>query len=429
MSSTTLPAAPKETPAKKLRVVFAGITPPLPTFLERLAVGLSGRGHEVWVTAPPGTRLPASLRLAPQPTDWRSVHAAAQLFGALIKGGHHGRQVLRQAWASDHRRAAVRRLLPLLARRWDVIYFPWNEGAIQREPVFFLPTPVVLSCRGSQVQIAPHDPQRAHLPAALERTFRAASRVHCVSEAMLTTAETLGLDPQKAQVIVPAVDPHFFEPRDPSAGENPVSERHKLVGVGSLIWRKGWEDALVALSQAVDQGANVELEIVGAGPDRQRIAFAAHDLGIADRVRLTGQLAVEEIRARLQTADLFLHASLSEGISNAVLEAMACALPVIATDVDGTAEAIDHESNGLLVPAADPDAMGQAILRLTSAADASQLRQALGTRARQTICRRFSLDQQLDDFEGLLLSAASTCPAPDLPRNAAVAEPIRASAR
>ena len=116
---------------------------------------------------------------------------------------------------------------------------------------------VVVSCRGSQVQVAPHNPQRQTLTEGLRATFEKAAAVHCVSEAIKREAEAYGLDPEKAFVIRPAVDAEFFCPSESRAW----ADHLRVVSVGSLIWTKGYEYTLMAVRRLVDQGLDVRLDI------------------------------------------------------------------------------------------------------------------------------------------------------------------------
>ncbi len=106
----------------------------------------------------------------------------------------------------------LNRVLPFVGVPCDVIYFPWNSAAIDHLPLFDMGKPVVISCRGSQVNVAPHDPRRS-IREGLPVTFRKASLVHCVSRAIQNEAARYGLTPEKARVIRTGVDPSFFSPR------------------------------------------------------------------------------------------------------------------------------------------------------------------------------------------------------------------------
>jgi len=259
---------------------------------------------------------------------------------------------------------------------------------------------VVVSCRGAQVSVAPHDPERAEIRSGLRETFERATAVHCVSEALLKDACQLGLDPAKAMVIRPAVDPEVFRP----AASRPASDASfRLFTTGTLIWRKGYEWALHAIRLIKDRGVNVQFDIIGDGPDRQRVLYTIHDLGLQDCVRLHGRLCPEEVLSRLQQADAFLLSSLSEGISNAVLEAMACGIPVVTTDCGGMREAVTDGVEGFVVPVRDDVAMAGALERL---ANDPELRRSMGDAARARVLRDFDLKQQVKAFLDLFRSAA-----------------------
>ena len=198
--------------------------------------------------------------------------------------------------------------------------------------------------------------------------FARSTRVHCVSEAILEEAVELGLDRSRARVIHPAVDPGRFRPR-PARGVGPHADGLgpvRVVMVGSLIWRKDLEHGLLAVRRAVDAGADVEVDLVGDGPDVQHVRFLVDDLALGRRVRLLGALPPADVAAVLREADVLLHASCAEGVSNAVLEAMATGLAVVTTDAGGMREAVRDDVDGLVVPVQDATAMGQALARLAA---------------------------------------------------------------
>jgi glycosyltransferase involved in cell wall biosynthesis len=216
-----------------------------------------------------------------------------------------------------------------------------------------------------------------------------------VSEAIKREAIRYGLDPTKAWVIRPAVDPNFFRPREQYRSDD---ETFQVVTTGSLIWRKGYEYALLAVRRLVDKGTPVRFDIIGDGPERQRILYTIHDLGLERQVHLYGPLAPDEVRDQLQQADVFLLSSLSEGISNAVLEAMACGLPIVTTDCGGMNEVVTDGVEGFLVTARDPKAMAQALWTLW---ENPALRKQMGQAGRQRIEASFTLSQQVQEFIGL----------------------------
>jgi colanic acid/amylovoran biosynthesis glycosyltransferase len=391
-----------------LRLLVAGCTWPLETFLERLFEGLACAGVEVTISMPVapdaawlktnGVRWLRS-RAWDEPIPLRLMRLAGMALGAAFRGRRDLRLLKPHVAGLPRgvpRLQAWYRLLPLVGRRADVIYFPWNSAAISHFALFDLGIPVLVSCRGSQVNIGPHHPDRRDLRNGLRATFSRAAAVHCVSSAIEAEARAYGLDPAKSRVIRPAVNPRkFFPPAGPRTSAGPL----RVIAVGSLSWRKGFAYALRALRAARDCGADLELEILGDGPDRQRLLFGIDDMGLSDRVRLSGEVPPEEVAERLRNADLFLLSSVSEGISNAALEAMATGLPVVTTDCGGMREAVSDGVEGFVVPARDVRQMAAALGRL--AADA-ELRDRMGAAARNRILREFTLAGQVQRFAELL---------------------------
>jgi colanic acid/amylovoran biosynthesis glycosyltransferase len=287
-------------------------------------------------------------------------------------------------------------LLPLSGHQSDMIYFPWNSAAISYIALYDLGIPVLVSCRGSQVNIGPHDPDRTELREGLRVTLSRATAVHCVSRAIEAEATAYGLDLSKSRVIHPAVDPEiFFPPARARCGTGPL----RVIAVGSLSWKKGFEYALRAVRLARDAGVDLELEIIGDGVDRQRLLFGIQDLGLSGCVRLSGRLPADGVRERLQNADLFLLSSLSEGLSNAALEAMATGLPVVTTDCGGMREAVSDGVEGFVVPIRDVKRMAAALGRLSEDAE---LRVRMGAAARARVLKEFTLARQVRAFTELL---------------------------
>lgn len=281
----------------------------------------------------------------------------------------------------------------------DVIYLPWTATAVDRPEVFDLGPPVVVSCRGAQVNVAPWNPARAGLRDGLPTAFARAAAVHGVSEAIVREAAALGLDPAKATVIRPAVDLGRFTPTPP-----PASTPTHLVSVGRVQWRKGYEYALLALRHLLDDGVPVTYDIVGEEADGGATRHAVVDLGLTEVVRLVPPTGHDAVAAHLARADALLLPSLSEGIANAALEAMACARPVVVTDCGGMVEAVDDGVEGLVVPWRDPGSMADAVRGLVADPDAMA---AMGRAARDRVEARHDLRDQVQAFVRLFGEAAA----------------------
>lgn len=136
----------------------------------------------------------------------------------------------------------------------------------------------------------------------------------------------------------------------------------RLVAVGRLARNKGFADLLHAVHHLRQQGTEVDLQLVGDGPEASNLRALASDLGIADRVRFHGWLPFGEVPAVMREATILVHPStgLGDGLPNVIREAMALGTPVIASRVAGIPEAID-DGCGVLVPPRDVRALADAI--------------------------------------------------------------------
>jgi colanic acid/amylovoran biosynthesis glycosyltransferase len=386
-----------------IKILILGLSWPPETFLERLGRGLVEAGVEVTVATDkkPNKNWPGHTKFQwlPAPT-WgaspipqRLVLLGSMLVRALINNPKElWRWALKINRTDDCRPCLITwyRLLPFVGKHWDVIYFPWIP--VEDYLPLFNNGVGVVSCRGAQINVAPHGPDGEDVIKRLQLIFQKAAAIHCVSEAIKIEARQYGLDPAKAWVIRPAVDPDFFCPAMPPKIK---ASTFRIVTVGSLIWRKGYEYALVAVRRLLDQGVPVQFHIIGDGAERSRLLYTIADLDLQGHVYLLGRLSPAEVRSRLQQADAFLLSSLSEGISNAVLEAMACGLPVVTTDCGGMREAVTDGGEGLVVPVGDPEAMAAALSQL--ALD-QEKRRKMGERGRVRVLEHFTLERQVQDF-------------------------------
>ncbi|TMD53031.1 MAG: glycosyltransferase [Chloroflexi bacterium] len=222
----------------------------------------------------------------------------------------------------------------------------------------------------------------AHLDLLETASNLAAAEVVANSRAVLEDAERgERFLPRRRAVVYNGIDAGRYE-----RARIGTSGRLRLVTVGSLHPLKGQEFALEALASATAEGVDAELTLVGDGPERAALDGLAGRLGLAGRVVFAG----EELdpRPRLAAADLFLLPSLTEGFSNALLEAMASGLPVLATDVGGNPEAVVAGEGGRLVPAGDAAALAGALVELDS--DRRRLA-SMGEANRRRLEERFSL--------------------------------------
>lgn len=215
--------------------------------------------------------------------------------------------------------------------------------------------PYIISVRGSDV---PGYNQRFGwdyivLKPLLKRIYSNAAAVAANSEGLKALYENAfpGLS---AGVVPNGVDIETFRPAETAKLDPPA-----IVSVGRMIPRKGFDLLLRACATLKRKGLNVQCRLVGDGPEEEPLKRLAAELDIADCVRFHGALKREDIAALLPACSVFALPSHAEGMANAALEAMACGLPLLLTDVGGSRELVD--GNGAIIPAGDEAALAQTL--------------------------------------------------------------------
>lgn len=166
--------------------------------------------------------------------------------------------------------------------------------------------------------------------------------------------------------------------------------------VSRLAWKKGIHDLLQTMPRLLASVPEVRLVIVGDGPLRQELEAQATSLGCSSRVLFLG--ARQDALDLLSTFDVFVLPSVIEGMSNALLEAMAAGRPVVATDVGGNPEVVVNGEAGFIVPAADPECMAAAITTLLHAPDRAK---EMGAAGRHRVREHYRVDVMTRRLEAL----------------------------
>lgn len=197
----------------------------------------------------------------------------------------------------------------------------------------------------------------------------------------------------RISVVYTGIEPGRFAPdvdaRRVTRQELGWTEEEVVVGtIGRLMPDKGLMFLLDAAAAIVGTFPRVHFLIVGEGPQRAELERRIRGLNLADRVRLTGFR--EDVPRLLQTMDVFVLASLAEALPIALLEAMAAARPVVATDVGGVREAVVDGETGFIVPPRDAEALARATLSLLCDAER---RRAMGERGRARVASTFTLER------------------------------------
>lgn len=176
-----------------------------------------------------------------------------------------------------------------------------------------------------------------------------------------------------------------------------LHEPARIVFVGRLHPQKGLDTLLQACQQLRQQyKGGLQLQLLGEGPLREELVLLAEKLEISDIVHFMGQ--TDQVMSYLQQADIFVLPSRAEGISNALLEAMAAGLPAVASRIPGNVDVVEHEKNGLLFTVDDPDSLASSLLTVLTQPD---YRERLGRNARQRVVEHYSLSYVADGYIAL----------------------------
>ena len=182
------------------------------------------------------------------------------------------------------------------------------------------------------------------------------------------------------QVIPNGIDGDFFQSLPNPEVRAEAGRPIQVLFVGRIVEQKGLAYLLRSVRPLLEQvGPRFRIRIVGDGPLRADMEALVEELGIGDQIEFTGWVPVARVREFLQAADVFVLPSLMEGLSIALLQAMSCGLPVVATDAMGNNELVRAGDNGLLVPVGDAAALARALATLIEDQD---------TRARMGLCSR-----------------------------------------
>ncbi|MFR9792954.1 glycosyltransferase [Streptomyces sp. MB22_4] len=211
--------------------------------------------------------------------------------------------------------------------------------------------------------------------------------------------KAMGLPKDRFDVVPCGVDPDQFAP---VPGSRPAGARRRLLAVGRLVPRKGFDRAIRALAGVPDAelliAGGPEAELLGGDPEARRLRALAGEYGVADRVTLLGGISRTRMPRLMAGADLVLSLPRYEPFGIVPLEAMACATPVLATAVGGQLDTVVDGTTGVLVPADDDHDLGAVVRGLL--ADPERL-DRYGAAGRRRVLTHYTWDRVADGVAGV----------------------------
>ena len=227
--------------------------------------------------------------------------------------------------------------------------------------------------------------------------YRAAHAVVANSSAARDQLVREGVPADRLRLVPNGLDPVRFAPAPPRR------DIRRIVMVANLRPEKGHDTLLAAAPRILERYPDASFTFVGEGPQRGKLEMLVRALGIGERVRFLGES--RDVAPILARHDLYVLPSRSEAFPNALIEAMATALPVVATDVGGIPEVVRPGINGRLVRPDDVGALADAVLALMDDPAAAA---ALGQAARADVERHYTIDRMVERFEQLYLAEIET---------------------
>ncbi len=209
-----------------------------------------------------------------------------------------------------------------------------------------------------------------------------------------------GIKPGRIRIINNGISFHPRPAPNPGTVRNtflPDGKGLLVLAVGRLVQPKGHVHFVEAAAQVLKSIPDVKFIIAGEGPLRKEIQRAIDKLGVSDNVLLLGNRT--DISALLEACDVFVLSSLYEGLSMALLEAMAAGVPVVSTEIAGVADLIEGGVTGLLAPPGDSNALAEALC--TVLAD-NELRTRLALNGKTLVEEKFTLDHMGQQYLELL---------------------------
>jgi glycosyltransferase involved in cell wall biosynthesis len=310
-----------------------------------------GPRHDVRIVSP----IPWTENLSP-------VSGAAGPLDAVYQRYYYPPRVLlaergRFMWWS------VRHRLLSLARSWQpdvtLAYWAHPDGEVALRLRERLGIPVVQMIGGSDIHVLKRDPRRFE---RVSRVLRAADAVITVGSHLADEVRALGVAADRVTSIYRPVDAARFSPGSSPSARALLGLAHAptIVWVGRLHKIKGVDILLHAFANLHARMPGIQLCLVGDGPERQALKTLADGLGVQSAVLFTGDIPQADLCQWYRAGDVVVLPSLSEGVPNVLLEAIACGVPFVASNVGGIGEIADSRCDRL-VPPSDADALAAAL--------------------------------------------------------------------
>ena len=283
--------------------------------------------------------------------------------------------------------------LPIFMAKPDKVHIQWAADLYNRELLFDLfPDKIILSLRGSHINYTPII--KSQFAEFYKRVFPRVHKFHAVSKAIALEAIKYGASSNKIHTIYTSVDDNLLNKIiQPKVSNGPL----KLIVVGRFHWVKGYNYLLDALGMLKKHETAFNLLMIAGNDVPEDVIFSIHQNNLKDTIKIVNNLPHSEVLKHIENADLLILPSVSEGIANVAMEAMALGTIALSSNCGGMPELIEDGINGLLFENRNSIDLANKILGFTKMIDKEK--QIITENARETISAKFTKTRMLDEFE------------------------------
>ena len=276
------------------------------------------------------------------------------------------------------------KIQPLIDFNPKIIHLLTSNSFQSIEDVLSNDIKLVVSFRGFDLNVFPHISDE-NLQLTL-RIFEKATILHFISEDLKKTAIRIGANPNKCIVIHRSLNVSSSETGQILKDELVIST------IGRLVWEKGYIYALEAMSILKERNYQFKYYIAGNGADEYLLRFHIKRLNLESEVILKGELSKDGVKELLKRSDIYFQPSLSEALSNAIIEASFFKLPVVSSNIGGIPEVIENNISGFLSSICKPNDYADSLIKLI---ESKELRLQMGQKGHEIIKEKFDRVKEL----------------------------------
>lgn len=378
--------------------VYSGEIPST-TFIERLTLGLSKKGCQVYLFG----YLKSAKKYSKNIHVYGYNDNRIYKFFLLLKYSillflfrRKDKRQLDEIIKKDYKNKAITKIkyYPVLWYKPDVFHLQWAKSIEDWIWVQEFGIKFIVSLRGTHVSISPISNRK--VLKRYQKYFPLVDGFHAVSNTIAKEVEKYGVDSEKVKVVYSGL-PDLIG----TISKDETNKVFKIISVGRNHWVKGYHYAIDSCKILKEKGFQFDYQIIGA-KGSEELEFLIQSNHLQNEVLLTDKTPFAEVQQLIKNANLLLLPSVEEGIANVVLEAMQLGTLVLSTNCGGMEEVVENEENGFIVPIRDSEKMANSIIRI---ADLTQdERNTIIEKAKETIKNQHTEVKMIENIHALYKS-------------------------